>query len=76
MITVEKGMTLSKLARKYYNNTFCWVYIYIANRDQLNAPTDLQEGMEIMIPELTEEELKIESKDCLRLYSIAAHNNK
>ena len=76
MITVEKGMTLSKLARKYYNNTFCWVYIYIANRDQLNAPTDLQEGMEIMIPELTEEELKIESKGCLRLYSIAAHNNK
>lgn len=76
MITVEKGITLSKLARKYYNNTFCWVYIYIANRDQLNAPTDLQEGMEIMIPELTEEELKIESKDCLRLYSIAAHNNK
>ena len=76
MVTVEKGMTLSKLARKYYDNTFCWVYIYIANREQLNAPTDLQEGMEIMIPELTEEELKTESKDCLRLYSIAAHNNK
>ena len=74
MITVEKGMTLSKLARQYYDNTFCWVYIYIANRDKLATPTDLKEGMEIMIPELTEEELKIEAKECLRLYSIAAHN--
>ena len=73
-IIVEKGVTLSKLARQYYNNTQCWVYIYIANRDKLNTPSDLKEGMEILIPELTEEELKIDSKECLRLYSIAAHN--
>lgn len=75
-ITVEKGMTLAKLARQYYNNTLCWVYIFMANRDQLNAPTDLKEGMEIMIPELTEEELKTDTKECLRLYSIAAHNKE
>ena len=76
MITVEKGMTLSKLARQYYDNTLCWVYIFIANKEKLNAPTDLQEGMEIMIPELTEEELKTNSQECLRLYSIAAHNKE
>jgi len=76
MITVEKGMTLSKLARQYYDNTLCWVYIFIANKEKLNAPTDLQEGMEIMIPELTEEELKTTSQECLRLYSIAAHNKE
>jgi outer membrane protein OmpA-like peptidoglycan-associated protein len=75
-VVVEKGMTLSKLARKYYNNTQCWVYIYVANRDKLATPNDMEEGMELMIPELTEDELKISVKDCLRLYSIAAHNKQ
>ena len=75
-ITVEAGMTLAKLARKYYNNTQCWVYIFIANRDQLKTPSDLKEGMEIKIPELTEEELKTDTKECLRLYSVAAHEKK
>lgn len=75
-ITVEKSMSLSKLARKYYNNTQCWVYIFMANRDQLNTPNDLKEGMVITIPELTEEELKTDTKECLRLYSIAAHEKK
>ena len=73
-VVIEKGVTLSKLARQYYNNTQCWVYIYMANRETLNTPSDLKEGMEIMIPELTEEELKIDTKECLRLFSIAAHN--
>ena len=72
-IVVEKGMTLSKLARNYYDNTLCWVYIFIANKEKLNTPTDLQEGMEIIIPELTEEELKTNSQECLRLYSLASH---
>jgi len=73
-VVIEKGVTLSKLARQYYDNTQCWVYIYMANRETLNSPSDLKEGMEIMIPELTEEELKIDTKECLRLFSIAAHN--
>lgn len=76
MITVEKGATLSKLARTYYNNTLCWIYIYIANKEKLNAPTDLQEGMEIMIPELTEEELNISMKECLRLYGLTSHGQQ
>ena len=75
-ITVETGMTLAKLARKYYNNTQCWVYIFITNRDQLKSPSELKEGMEIKIPELTEEELKIDTKECLKLYSISAHEKK
>jgi hypothetical protein len=72
-VVVEKGMTLSKLARKYYNNSQCWVYIYIANTDKMTTPNDFKEGMELIIPELTAEELKIEPKDVLRLYSITAH---
>ena len=72
-VVVEKGMTLSKLARKYYNNSQCWVYIYIAYTDKMTTPNDFKEGMELIIPELTAEELKIEPKDVLRLYSITAH---
>lgn len=73
MVVVEKGMTLSKLARKYYNNSQCWVYIYMANTDKMTTPNDFKEGMELIIPELTAEELKVEPKDVLRLYSITAH---
>lgn len=72
-IVVEKGVTLSKLARKYYNNSQCWVYIYMANTDKMTTPNDFKEGMELIIPELTEEELKVEANDVLKLYSITAH---
>ena len=75
-ITVEKGMTLSKLARKYYDNSQCWVYIYMANSDTMATPSDFKEGMEILIPELTEEEIQIKNKECIRLYSITAHQNR
>ena len=75
-ITIETGMTLSKLARKYYNNTQCWVYIYAANREIMVSPNDLKEGMVLMIPELTEDELKINVSDCLKLYSTAARNKQ
>ena len=72
-VIVEKGMTFSNLARKYYDNSQCWVFIYMANSDKLTTTSDLKEGMELIIPELTAEELKIEQKDVLRLYSITVH---
>ena len=74
-IVVEKGMTLSKLARQYYNNTLCWVYIYMANTDVMPTPDAFKEGMELKIPELTKEEMQLEPKDCIRLYSITAREN-
>lgn len=75
-VTVEKGTTLSKLARKYYNNTQCWVYIYMANNDRLATPNNLQEGTQLIIPELTQEELKISMNECLRLYGLTARKNR
>ena len=75
-VTVEKGITLSKLARKYYNNTQCWVYIYMANNDKLATPNNLQEGTQLIIPELTQEELKITMNECLRLYGLTARKNR
>jgi outer membrane protein OmpA-like peptidoglycan-associated protein len=74
-IIVQKGETLSRLARKYYNNTQCWVYIYMANSDKMITPNYFQEGMELIIPELTKEELSTSVGDCLKLYSITAHRN-
>ena len=75
-VTVEKGITLSKLARKYYNNTQCWIYIYMANNDKLATPNNLQEGTQLIIPELTQEELKITMDECLRLYGLTARKNR
>lgn len=75
-VTVEKGTTLSKLARKYYNNTQCWIYIYMANNDKLATPNNLQEGTQLIIPELTQEELKITMNECLRLYGLTARKNR
>ena len=73
-VKTQKGVTLSKLARKYYDNTYCWVYIYIANKDRLADPNNITPGMELIIPELTEEEMKITKSGSLQLYSAARQN--
>ena len=75
-VTIEKGMSLAKLARKYYDNSTCWIYIYCANTDQLASPNDLKEGMQILVPELTEEELNVTKQQCLTLYNYAVHQRK
>ena len=67
-IVADKSTTLSKLARKYYNNTYCWVYIYIANMDRLKNPNDIKPGMELVIPELTAEEMHIYKDESIILY--------
>jgi len=70
-ITTEPSTTLSKLARKYYNNTYCWVYIYIANKDKIKNPNTLTPGIQLTIPELTEQEMRITKDQSLVLYSNA-----
>ena len=71
MVLVEKTTTLASLARQYYNNTHCWVFIYIANKQKLPNPNALVPGMKLKIPELTPEELKITKDQCLRKYGQA-----
>lgn len=68
-IVAEKSTTLSKLARKYYNNTYCWVYIYIANKDRISNPNTITPGTALIIPELTQEEMKITKDQSLVLYN-------
>ena len=70
-ITTEPSTTLSKLARQYYNNTYCWVYIYIANKEKISNPNALAPGTELLIPELTEQEMRITKDQSLVLYGNA-----
>ena len=75
-VRVEPSTTLSKLARHYYNNTYCWVYIYIANRDKIQNPNNLTPGTLLSIPELTEEEMRITKDQSLVLYGNARQNKR
>jgi len=70
-VKATKNTTLSKLARQYYNNIYCWVYIYMANVDRIENPHTIAEGTELVIPELTEEELAITREASLELYGSA-----
>ena len=47
-----EGMSLSNLARKWYNQREYWVYIYEANADAISNPNDIPTGITIMIPDL------------------------
>ena len=70
-IVTEPTTTLSRLARKYYNNTYCWVYIYIANKDKIGNPNKLTPGISLTIPELTQQEMNITKDEGLVLYNNA-----
>lgn len=70
-VTVEKGTSLTKLARQYYDNMYCWVYLYMANIDRIENPNTLTEGSVLEIPELTKEELKITKEESLVLYGMS-----
>lgn len=48
---VMKGETLSHLAQKYYGKGSQYNKIFEANRDQLNDPDKIREGMTLRIPD-------------------------
>ena len=70
-VLTEKSTTLSKLARKYYNNTYCWVYIYMANKEKIPNPNSIEPGITLTIPELTQQEMRITKDQSLVLYGNA-----
>lgn len=71
VVTTEKSTTLSKLARQYYDNTYCWVYIYAANKDKIGNPNNLVPGIKLTIPELTEKEMRITKDEGLVIFNNA-----
>jgi nucleoid-associated protein YgaU len=48
--TVQKGETLSHIARHHYGKASGWTRIYEANRDQLDDPDRIYPGQVLKIP--------------------------
>jgi len=48
--TVEKGDTLSAIAKQFYGKSSEWNAIYEANRDQLDDPDKIFPGQVLKIP--------------------------
>lgn len=67
-VEVQKGVTLSQLARKYYQNTHGWVYIYMVNKQIIPSPNALTTGSHLIIPALTDAQRAITKDECLELY--------
>jgi nucleoid-associated protein YgaU len=50
-IRAEKGDTLGGLAQKYLGSATLWPKLLEANRDKMNKPEELREGMVLRLPE-------------------------
>ena len=48
---VEKGDSLSKIAKKFYGDMNAWKRIFEANRDRIHNPDLIQPGWKLRIPE-------------------------
>ena len=48
---VQKGDSLSKIAKQFYGNAGEWRRIYEANRDRIKDPDVIQPGWKLEIPE-------------------------
>ena len=68
-ILTDKNTTLTKLARQYYDNTYCWVYIYAVNKSKLSSPNFIPEGIYLTIPKLTQEEMGTTKEQSLKVFS-------
>ncbi len=67
-VVVDHNETLSKLARKYYGNTYCWIYIFEANKDRLATPNSVKPGMQLDIPTLTQKQTEISKEEASKRY--------
>ncbi len=67
-VDVTPQMTLAQLARKYYQNPFCWVYIYAMNKSVVRNPNALQVGQRLRLPELSEVDKQITKQESEEYY--------
>jgi nucleoid-associated protein YgaU len=51
MYVVQKGDSLSRIAKKFYGNANAWKRIFEANKDQIKNPDLIQPGWKLQIPE-------------------------
>ena len=74
-ITVQKATTLRSLAQTHYNNANCWIYLYLANGEFLTSPSYVPRGTTIMLPQLTEEQLKVTAEQATQLQNQYVQKN-
>jgi len=67
-IVVKRGETLGKIARDYYGNGNCWIYIFENNLDVLPTPNKARAGMELKLPVLTEKQRLITKDEAAKRY--------
>jgi nucleoid-associated protein YgaU len=48
---VQKGDSLSKIAKQFYGNTTAWRRIFEANRERIDDPDLIQPGWKLTIPD-------------------------
>lgn len=53
--TVQPGSRLAQIARRYYGNKDLWVFIYEANKEEIDNPSHLKAGTRLRIPKLPDE---------------------
>ncbi len=59
-VRANQYTTFARLARQYYNNVYCWPYIYAANRHVTinDVPDKIIQGATIKVPKLTPKEIR------------------
>lgn len=50
---VKPGSRLAQIARRHYGQTDFWIFIYEANQDKIDDPSNLPVGIELEIPDLS-----------------------
>lgn len=52
---LNESVSLPSLAERHYGHPAFWIYIYEANTDKLNSPTNIPRNVQLIIPNLAEE---------------------
>jgi len=64
---ITEGSRLAWISRKYYGHPAYWPYLYDANRDRIDNPSNVPVGTQIRVPKLTKAQRDMTSSEYLRL---------
>ena len=64
--TVRDGSRLTMISLRAYGHKEFWIYLFLANRDQLRNPGQIRTGMVIKIPKIHSRLVDASNPDCLQ----------
>ncbi|MBQ0082106.1 MAG: HU family DNA-binding protein [bacterium] len=64
--TVRDGSRLTMISLRAYGHKEFWIYLFLANRDQLRNPGQIRTGMVIKIPKIDSRLVDASNPDCLQ----------